>query len=95
MKICGVSGMIISWRSTMRSVVFPFEIFQMIYDFADIETKVKMGRVFGTRCFWNRRVDVSASLERGLGRTLEYRINRYHTIVEIHRRRRDSTEFEL
>lgn len=63
----------------------------MIYDNADIDTKVKLGRVFGTRVFFSKRVNEMNELDViGMERMLSIRVNRFYALKEIGRMRRDN-----
>lgn len=65
----------------------------MIYDNADIDTKVKLGKIFGTRVFLSKRANgLSESGVIGLERmlVLSLRVNRFYTLKEIRRMRRDN-----
>ncbi len=53
--------------------VLPIELQQMIYDFADIEGKVSLNKIFGHNYFYHRRVKASSCLEACISEMLMFR----------------------
>lgn len=58
----------------------------MIYDYANIDTKVKLGKIFGTRAFLNKKV-ANNGMD-ALERMMSIKANRSYTLMEIGRLRR-------